>query len=208
MNVRRPECDEHPSRPIARYALANQTTMLCGVIGPPRSDTITGPADWVAARHAAKAVRKSSCNGMTRPLPFLAAWSGNSRTVPMAPVGSVTMAQVRWAISPARNPALADSRTMTLLRNGWRLVSANSRRSSRLSSDRIFACFPRIAITLQNKQTKSYSKTDLDQTKYELAMKLRFIASLRNSFRTMATRLRIWGSGVRISSGAPIKSKT
>jgi hypothetical protein len=72
-----------------KAALVNQTTTLCGVIGPPRSETITGPADWVAARHAARAVRKSSCNGMTRPLAFLAARLGNSRTVPMAPVGSV-----------------------------------------------------------------------------------------------------------------------
>jgi hypothetical protein len=116
MKVRRPECDEHPLRPITRYALANQTTMLCGVIGPPRSDTITGPSELFAARHAANAARKSSCNGIVQPLPFLAAASGNSRTVPMAPVGSVIMAQVRCAISPARNPALADKRTMTLLR--------------------------------------------------------------------------------------------
>jgi hypothetical protein len=122
-------------------------TILCAVIGPPRSETITGPAACVTDRHAANAVRNSSCNGMTRPLRFLAAQSGNSRTVPMSPVGSVIMAHVRWAISPALNPALADSRTMTLFRNGCRLVSANSRRSSRLSSDRIFACFPRIAMT-------------------------------------------------------------
>ena len=54
------------------------------VIGPRRSDMITGPAEWVVARHAASAVRKSSCNGMIRPLPFLALPSGNSRTVPMS----------------------------------------------------------------------------------------------------------------------------
>ena len=54
----------------------------CGVIGPPRSDTITGPVPWVTARHLVSARRKSSCNGTLRPLPFLAAWSGNSRTVP------------------------------------------------------------------------------------------------------------------------------
>ncbi len=50
----------------------------------------------------------------------------NSRIVPMTPIGSVTMTQVRRAISPARKPALADSRTMTLLRNGCRLVSAKN----------------------------------------------------------------------------------
>ena len=114
INVRRPEWEEQPSRPMSRYALANQTTILCAVIGLPRSETITGPADCVTARHAANAVRKASCNGMMRPLRFLAARSGNSRTVPMAPVASVTMAHVRWAISPALNPALAESRTMTV----------------------------------------------------------------------------------------------
>ena len=89
--------------------------MLCGLIGPPRSDAITGPADGVTDRQAAMALRKSSCNGTIRPLPFLAAWSGNSKTVPIAPVGSVTIAQVSFAISPARNPALADRRTMTFI---------------------------------------------------------------------------------------------
>jgi hypothetical protein len=43
MNVRRPECDEQPSRPAARYAMAHQLTMPAGVIGPPRSDRLTGP---------------------------------------------------------------------------------------------------------------------------------------------------------------------
>src|ERR1700730_14741679 len=42
MNVRRPEWDEQPARPIPRYARANQLTMLIGVIGPPRSDLTTG----------------------------------------------------------------------------------------------------------------------------------------------------------------------
>jgi hypothetical protein len=37
MKVRRPECDEQPCRPIVRYALANQLTILTGVIGPPSS---------------------------------------------------------------------------------------------------------------------------------------------------------------------------
>ena len=32
----RPECDEQPCRPMLRNARLNQTTMLSGVIGPPR----------------------------------------------------------------------------------------------------------------------------------------------------------------------------
>ena len=33
MNVRRPEWDEQPCRPMLRNARLNQTTMLSGVIG-------------------------------------------------------------------------------------------------------------------------------------------------------------------------------
>ena len=43
MNVRRPECDEQPLRPMLRNTRLNQTTILNGVIGPPRSDRMTGP---------------------------------------------------------------------------------------------------------------------------------------------------------------------
>ena len=42
MNARRPECDEQPSKPSARYVRLNQTTMLIGVIAPPRSERMTG----------------------------------------------------------------------------------------------------------------------------------------------------------------------
>jgi hypothetical protein len=157
MKVRRPEGDEHPSRPITRYAL-EPDHYAHWPHWSARSDTITGPAEQVAARQIAKAARKSSCNGITRPLPFLAAESGNSRVVPMAPVGAVIIAQVRRAISPARSPALADSKTTILLRNGYRLVSANSKRSSRFLSDRIFACFPRIVITPKRQLTNLIAK--------------------------------------------------
>ena len=59
------------------------------------------------------------------------------------------MAQVRWAISPARNPAFADSSTMALLRAGCLVVSAYNSRSSTLASDRIFACLPAMIQTNQ-----------------------------------------------------------
>ena len=53
---------------------------------------------------------------MDRPLPFLAALSRSSIRPLSAPVASTTMSQVRFAISPARSPALADSSTITVLR--------------------------------------------------------------------------------------------
>ena len=43
MNVRRPEWDEQPLSPMLWNARLNQSTILSGVIGPPRSDRMTGP---------------------------------------------------------------------------------------------------------------------------------------------------------------------
>ena len=124
MNVRRPEWDEQPSRPTTWYARANHTTMLSGVIGPPRSEVTTGPTPAVMARQAINAVRKSGWIGIRRPLRFLAARSRSSMAVPIVPVGSTTMSHVRLAISPARSPAFADSSTTNRLRMGLRVVEA------------------------------------------------------------------------------------
>src|SRR6266403_1989926 len=63
MNVRRPEWDEQPSRPTARYARANHMTMLSGAMAQPRSDSTTGPVPWVMPRQLASASRRSLCNG-------------------------------------------------------------------------------------------------------------------------------------------------
>src|SRR6516164_6779442 len=72
MNVRRPECEEQPVRPMARYALANQATIAMGRIGPPRSDTMTGPfVSPVCSRNRISASRSARWIGMARPLPFL-----------------------------------------------------------------------------------------------------------------------------------------
>jgi hypothetical protein len=46
------------SRPTARLAIANQLTMLTGVIGPPRADRMTGPVPVVILRQGARAVRR------------------------------------------------------------------------------------------------------------------------------------------------------
>ena len=79
---------------------------------------------------------------MTRPLFFFAIRSSRAMTVPIFPTGSVIMAHVRLAISPARSPAFTDSKTMTRFRIGYRVRVVKARRSRMLSSDRIFACFP------------------------------------------------------------------
>ena len=74
----------------------------------------------------------------------------HSIVVPTAPVGSVTISQVRWAISPARRPAFADSSIMALLRADCLVVSAYNSRSSMLASDKIFAC---LRAMIQTNQT-------------------------------------------------------
>ena len=51
-------------------------------------------------------------------------------TGPISPDGSKTIGQVRFAISPARNPALSDKSTSTRLRRGLRVVEANNRSRS------------------------------------------------------------------------------
>ena len=51
------------------------------------------------------------------------------------------MSQVRLAISPARRPALADSRTITRLRSGIRVQLAKTRRSlTSLKKDFCLSC--------------------------------------------------------------------
>src|ERR1039457_4231089 len=116
MNVRRPEWDEQPFRPTARYAIANQLTMVTGVIGPPRSDRTTEPKPSVMPRQAASASARAAWTGINRPLFFLAAQVRSSMTAPMS--------HVSFAISPARRPALTDSNTMIRFRAGLRVVDA------------------------------------------------------------------------------------
>src|ERR1700738_4528475 len=143
-NVRRPECDEQPFRPMFLNARLNHTTMLTGRIRPPRSEAITycdGGATW---RHAAKAAASSGWSGIDRPLHFLAAASASSIKPLIWPLASRTISQVRLAISPARKPALAESRTITVLRRRRRVQLANTRRSLTSGTESIFASFPGI----------------------------------------------------------------
>ena len=54
------------------------------------------------------------------------------------------MSHVKFAISPARRPAFADSKTMTRLRIGWRVQLAKVRRSAISSWESILACLASI----------------------------------------------------------------
>ena len=134
-NVRRPEWDEQPLRPIFLNALLNHTTMLSGVIGPPRSDAITWSVGGATSRHSASAAARSGCKGIDRPLHFLAATSGSSIRPLIRPAASVTMVQVKFAISPARSPALADNSTSTRFLSGfgcnWRTRASRGGRRER-----------------------------------------------------------------------------
>src|SRR4029077_9522139 len=58
-NVRRPECDEQPFRPMFLNARLNHTTMLSGIIRTPRSDAITYSEGGAICRHAARAAARS-----------------------------------------------------------------------------------------------------------------------------------------------------
>jgi hypothetical protein len=96
-------------------------------IAPPRSERMTGPTPPAWSRRSASADRRSGCNGITRPLLFLATQSLSSTVALTRPEGSRTMSQVRFAISPARRPALADSNTIARFRRGFRARQAKRR---------------------------------------------------------------------------------
>ena len=99
-------------------------------------------------RKAARAAARSGWTGIDRPLHFLAAASASSIRPLIWPLASTTMSHVRFAISPARNPALADSRTITVLRSGWRVQLAKTSRSPTSAVASIFARFPGIVVVL------------------------------------------------------------
>jgi hypothetical protein len=138
-NVRRPECDEQPLRPMLVKALLNHTTTLNDRIGPPRVDAITCSARGATSRQSASATASSGCSGIERPLHFFAQRSGSSIRPLIRPAASVTMVHVKFAISPARRPALADNSTSTRFLSGFRVQQANTSKSCRLSGERIFA---------------------------------------------------------------------
>src|SRR5271166_5204583 len=159
-NVRRPECNEQPFRPMFLNARLNHTTILSGLIRPPRSDAITYSDGGATCRHAARAAARSGWTGMVRPLHFLAAVSASSSRPLIWPLASTTMSQVRFAISPARKPAFADRRTMTALRSGCRVQVAKTSRSLTSGAESIFARFPGMFGNCLNDECK-YTKEDV-----------------------------------------------
>jgi hypothetical protein len=106
-----------------------------------------------------RASRSSLCIGINLPLRFFAAWSRSSIAEPTAPVGPRTMSHVKLAISPARRPALAESRTITRLRSAFRLAEAYIKRSCKSSSDNTFACLPGNRISRAEKKRQSVPRT-------------------------------------------------
>ena len=138
----RPGCwDEQPCRPVFLNARLNHTTMLSGVIEPPRSDAATYSRSREHRRQATSAARRCGCMGMMRPPPFLGGGVPQFDDAADPPAASSTMSQVRLAISPARRPALADSSTITRLRNGFRLQLAKTSRSLRSATGKKFCLF-------------------------------------------------------------------
>jgi hypothetical protein len=131
-------------------ALLNQTTMLSGVIGPPRSDVIKYSDGAWTCRHASRAAARSGWMGIDRPLHFFAASSRSSINPLIWPFASATMSQVKLAISLARSPALADSNTITRLRSGLRMQLAKTRRSLTSAGERVFACLPGMVKGFEN----------------------------------------------------------
>ena len=86
--------------------------------------------------------RRSAWTGIDRPLHFLAALSASSIRPLIWPLPLTSMSQVRFAISPARKPALAESRTITVLRSGRQVQLAKTSRSPTSAAASIFARFP------------------------------------------------------------------
>ena len=96
------------------------------------------------------------------------------------------MSQVRLAISPARRPALAASKTITRLRRGCRVQLAKTRRSLTSPRESIFACLPAIRELLKL-IIDLYSKIASKLT--TTVMK---IISIQNTDKEMAISLSVW----------------
>jgi hypothetical protein len=70
-----------------------------------------------------------------------------------------------FAISPARKPALADSRTMTALRSGWRVQLAKASRSPTSAMDSILARLPGISLSNFVDKQQYTTATQVEQQK-------------------------------------------
>src|SRR6516162_9400724 len=91
------------------------------------------------------------------------------------------MSQLKPAISPARSPALTDSRTMIRFRSGYLVAPMYVRRYLKCLSDRILACLPAIAVEpIFDKQSHNIARMadaqfELFAGKQDIAPKSRYI---------------------------------
>src|SRR5580704_6545738 len=145
MKVRRPACDEHPSKPSSLNNAANQLTTLVGRKHPPRAERMTGPEGWLTLSKLRRARYRSGCVGMRRPPRFLAIESCTARLSATLPRASSTIDHSSRAISQARSPALTDKRIITRSRagNGALDVLSNMRRN--IWCVTTLACLPGIS---------------------------------------------------------------
>jgi hypothetical protein len=144
MKVRRPECDEHPSKPSSLNSAANQLTTLVGRKQPPRAERMTGPNGSLIRNKLRSAWRRSGCMGMRRPPRFLAIASWMARMSATLPRAARAIDHSSPAISQARRPALIDKRIITRSRagNGAIDVLRNIRRN--IWGVTTLACLPGI----------------------------------------------------------------
>ena len=128
-------------------------------MAPPRP---SGPRALTPAqtrRQAESASLISGCIGMQPTAAVLGCGIAQMRWKLLSwPLASSTMSQVRFAISPARSPALVDSSTSTRLRNGRRLQSANANRSA---TSRLIKNFGLFAEHLDEIKNSIVTATDL-----------------------------------------------
>src|ERR1700677_3368992 len=110
MKLRRPECDEQPSKPNSLNSVTNQLTTLFAFRWDPRYERITGPIGGVVWARRSKARRRSGCIGIRRPPRFFAMTSRTLIVPDTRPCGSRTIDQLRPAISQARRPAFMERR--------------------------------------------------------------------------------------------------
>src|SRR5690348_5379110 len=83
---------------------------------------------------------------MTRPLRFFAARSYKLMWSEIRPSGSSSIGQVSLAISPARKPALTDSRIITRSRCGYRLWRTCRNAACTCCRLSTLACLPAISV--------------------------------------------------------------
>ena len=104
MKLRRPECDEQPSKPSSLNSAANQLTTLLALRCEPRYERITGPTGSVSRASRSRARRRSGCIGMRLPPRFFAMASRTLRVPETRPCASRT---IGGALDPSERQTLS-----------------------------------------------------------------------------------------------------